>query len=211
MNHQPNPVLFFVSFVGLWLTVTTVLGFLSGWYRLASQYPDRPEEPLLTLKGQSGMLGIVGMRGILNLSACPSGLRVRLMRLFGPFSPALFVPWGEISVDRKDRWFQRTAVLTFQTGGGRLSIPENAANRLASAVPAAWPEPGPFPQPSDRDLRSRLFKGWLAATAVASVFFLLVPRLVAPTGARPPAAVAILFPAIGFAIGGLVQYLRRRS
>jgi hypothetical protein len=47
-------------------------------------------------------------------------------------------------------------------------------------------------------------------TALAAAFFIIAPRLATPKAAeRPPIAVAILFPAIVFGIGAVVQYFRR--
>ncbi|HEY5347424.1 MAG TPA: hypothetical protein VIJ72_04465, partial [Rhizomicrobium sp.] len=60
-----NPILFPLFFAGLWLFVTTILGAISGWYSLARKYPDRPEDAVLTLRFQSGSVGLVSMRGIL--------------------------------------------------------------------------------------------------------------------------------------------------
>ena len=41
------------------------------------------------------------MQGILKIGVCPSGLRIGIMRAFGPFSRNFFVPWEEIKVERK--------------------------------------------------------------------------------------------------------------
>ena len=42
---------------GIWLLVTTLLGWLSGWFTLQEVYPDRSEEPLERLRFQSARLG----------------------------------------------------------------------------------------------------------------------------------------------------------
>ena len=210
VNPQDFSLLFPVFFVGLWFSVTVALGFMSGWYRLMEHYPDRSETPLLTLKNRSGSLGLVSLNRILNLSVCPSGLRIGMMRIFGPFCRDFFVPWEAIAVQRRDRYLWQTAVLELGPYGlGRLRLSAEVADRLARAATTHWPEPGPFPVESDADSRSRLFRQWLAATTVASAFFLLAPRLMAPRTAGPPALVAILFPAIVFGIGSVVRYLRR--
>jgi hypothetical protein len=66
------------AFAAMWLAVTSLLGFLSGWYRLMAIYPDQPEQPTRVFNLQSGWMGpmMVGYSAILTLSACPSGLRV---------------------------------------------------------------------------------------------------------------------------------------
>lgn len=84
-------------FVALWLLITTLLGGLSGWSALSHRFPDRTETPRVQLRGQSAAMGMgVQLRGILTFSACPSGLRVGIARVFAPFSKPFFVPWSEI-------------------------------------------------------------------------------------------------------------------
>jgi hypothetical protein len=59
-----NPAIFFpfapffpFAFVALWLMVTTLLAFLSGWFRLMDQYPDQAEEPMLRLRANLARWG----------------------------------------------------------------------------------------------------------------------------------------------------------
>jgi hypothetical protein len=203
------PLAAFLLFVLLWLTITTLLGFMSGWYSLMRRYPDHSQVALLTLRSQSGSLGSVGLHNVLRLGVCASGLRVGIIRLFGPFCRDFLVPWQSISISRKEGVMSRTATLHF--GSGNLSLPSAVANRLARAAGTRWPEAGPFPEEPDGAARSRFLKQWLAATSLAAAFFVIVPRIVAAPGQRPPIAVAILFPAVVFGIAFLVQYMRRRG
>ena len=205
---------YLLSFALLWVSVTALLGFVSGWYGLMRRYPDRPEAALLTLKNQSGSLGVVGMRSVLRLSVCDSGLRVGLMKLFGLFSRDFLVPWQSISISRKDRVLWRTAILDF--GSGSLILPSEVAasevaDRLARVAGGHWPEPGPFPEEADANVRSILLKEWSAATIFAAAFFVFVPMVVAPAGERPAILVAILFPAVVLGAVFFVRYLRRRK
>ena len=96
-------------------------------------------------------------------------------------------------------------------GVGSLTIPARVANRLARAALGRWPEPGPFPEEEHHDTLRRLMTQWAAITCVAALFFTLVPLAVAPTGARPPIVVAILFPAIVFGVVTVVRYFRERN
>jgi len=206
-----NPAQFLLFFVLLWFGVTTLLGLLSGWYILMRRFPDRPDPALHTFRYLSGLLGLVGMQRILTISVCHCGLRIGMMRLFGPFCRDFLVPWDAIRVRRKDRYFWRTATLEFGSQGyPRLSIPNEVADRLARAASQNWPEAGPFPEESNTQSLSRIAKQWQASTVLAATFFIVVPRIAAPNGAHPPIAVAILFPAIVFGMGGVYQYLRRR-
>jgi hypothetical protein len=211
MSASPNPLYFIIAFPLLWFAVTLLLSFLSGWFGLMERYPNRDEIPILTLANQSGSLGIVSMRNILKLSVCASGLRIGIMRIFGPFSRDFFVPWNDITVVRTDKYFWKAARLSFGAPpNGKLTVFAEVADRMARAAGSRWPEQGSFPPETPSQSASRIAKQWLAMTALASAFFIVVPRLATPNAAaRPPIAVAILFPAIVFGIGAVVRYFRR--
>jgi hypothetical protein len=121
-------------FVALWLLITTLLAGLSGWLGLARRFPDRVEVPRIALKGQSGAMGMgVQLRGILTLSACPSGLRVAIWRAFAPFSKPFFVPWDEIEARPKGGLFVDLMRLGFgQPEAGAMTITTRTWQRLST-------------------------------------------------------------------------------
>jgi hypothetical protein len=211
MKETSNPLVFLMVFPLFWFAVTMLLSFLSGWFGLMERYPDRPETALAVLARQSGSLGIVSMQRILKLGICPSGLRIGMMRIFGPFSRDFFVPWDEITVSRRDRFIFKVAKLSFgRPPVGTLTLPAQVADRIARAAGKPWPESGPFPEEPKAQALSRLLKQWAAMTILAAAFFIIAPRLKSPHAANgPPIAVAVLFPAIVFGIGAIVQYVRR--
>jgi len=102
-------------------------------------FPDRNETPILCLPGQSGSMGLgVNMRGILTLNICPSGLRIGIARLLGPFSRDFLVPWDKLSVIRKRTLFMDVAKL--QLGQvGSLTVSIDLAEKLARAADGNWP------------------------------------------------------------------------
>jgi hypothetical protein len=208
---EKNFAIFFpLFFVMLWLTVSTILGSLSGWFRLTAKFPNQAIEPTLRIRGQSGMMGPVRMGGILTLSVCPSGLRVGMTRLFGPFCHDFFVPWDSIAVTRKTTLFWPLAELRFGDPViGTLSISGHVADRLARAALGRWPEAGPFHEETRSDVFGRLLVEWAIMTCFVALFFTLVPLAVAPPKARPPILVAILFPAIVFGLASIVRFFRR--
>jgi hypothetical protein len=211
---EQNLAIFFpLFFVALWLMATALLGLLSGWFRLMANYPDRTVEPILRIRGQSGTMGLgVGMHGILTLSVCPSGLRVGMIRLFGPFCRNFFVPWESICITRKTTLSWPVAELQFGNPVvGRLSVSAHVADRMARAAMGRWPEAGAFPEETRGDVFRRLLTQWAVATSFAALFFTLVPLAVAPSGARPPILVAILFPAIVFGVAFIVKFFREIS
>ena len=196
-------------FIGMWLAITTILAVKARWFGLVREYPDRDEQPNLSLGFQSGSMSGVSMSGILRLEACPSGLRVGIWRMFGPFSRKFFVPWNEITVERKNRIFWKVAKLQFGNDVGNLTLVDNVANRLARST-ASWPESGPFPAETAAEAFWSVFKVWFVGTALAATFFTVAPRLSSPDArAYPPVAVAILFPAIVFGVRALFSFFAR--
>jgi|SRR5580692_347526 len=123
MNSAPNPLYFLFAIPLIWFAATMILSVLSGWFGLMERYPDHDEKAIVTLANQSGSLGLVSMRGILKLSVCPSGLRIGIMRIFGPFCRDFVVPWNEITVTRSDRFLWKVAKLSFgQPSNGNLKV-----------------------------------------------------------------------------------------
>jgi hypothetical protein len=211
---QQNFAVFFpLFFASLWLVVTTILAVLSDWFRLMVKFPNQTIEPLLRIRGRSGTMGLgVSMRGILTFSVCTSGLRVGMMRMFGPFCRDFLVPWESIAVTRKTMLFWRIAKLQFGNPAiGTLSISAHVADQLARAAMGRWPETGPFPEESRGDTFRRLLTQWAVVTCVAALFFTLVPLAVAPSPGRPPILVAILFPAIVFGVVAITRFLGERG
>ena len=138
------PIIFPLFFILMWTLVTTLIAFLSGWFSLMQHFPDRDEKPLLQLNWQSGMMGSIGvsMRNILKIGVCPSGLRIGLLRIFGPLTRDIFVPWHAISARRRDWFFGTMTELTLgKPQVGRLMIFAATAERIAKAG-QGWPEIG---------------------------------------------------------------------
>ena len=179
-----SPLLFLLFAVGLWLLIAILSGLLSGWFRLVALYPDRPEEPVFRLRGQSGSMGQGAMfRGVLRFGVCRSGLRVGMNRFLGPFCRDFFVPWESITVGRRNGPFGTLAELQFgKPAAGRLRISASSAERLANAAAERWSEAGPPPQGTNDDFIS-VFRKWaiISGSLVAFIIvgLMLVTRFVA--------------------------------
>ena len=210
---QDPPVFVPLFFVTMWLMITTILSVLSGWFWLMVRFPNQESEPILRLRRQSGSMGLgVVMNGILTLSVCPAGLRVGMMRPFGPFCRDFLVPWQDLTVTRRKYPFWSVAKLRFgKPAIGSLRIEPHIANRLARAAPGQWPETGPFPEEQSGTRLRRLLLQWGLMTLIAALFFTLTPLTAAPQAPHPPLLVAILFPAIVFGFGTIVRYFRERG
>jgi hypothetical protein len=195
-------------FVALWLTVTTVLALLSGWFRLMAEFPDQAIEPILRLRGQAGRVGGVGMHGILILSVSRYGLGVGMNRAFGPFCRDFFVPWERIAVVRTTALFAPAAELQFGNPAvGTLTIRAHVANRLARAAMGLWPEAGPFPEDTRGARFRRLLAQWAVATCFVGLFLTFFRLIIAPSGGGPPIWATVLFPAIFFGVIFFVRFL----
>lgn len=202
--------LFLVFIVVLWLAIAAAWARMSGWFHLTQTYPDRQEPSLLLLNWQSGMLGAVRMRGMLKLAVCPSGLRIGVMKIFGPWNRDFFVPWNEIRVSRRPSLFGDIADLRFgDPEVAKLSIAAYTADRLARSSLGRWPETGPFPEGPDDQALVTTVKEWAVLTFVGALFFIVVPRLIAPDGSHPPIELAITIPAVVFGIISVMRYNNR--
>lgn len=222
MAHaQTQPILgilFLLVFIAGWLGITGFLGRSSGWFQLMAKYPDRPESAILRLRGLSGTLGSsfamlpgtgVRMTRMLSLSVCPSGLRVGMFRLFGPFCRDFFVPWNRLTVERKTYLLWPVARLRFGDSiVETLSISGNIADRLARASQGNWPETGSFRREKRVRTVQRLLIQWAIATAPVALFFTYVPRLTTANETSPPIWATILLPAAVFGVSSLVTFFR---
>jgi hypothetical protein len=211
---QNLAVVFPLFFALLWLTVTTILSVLSGWFRLMAKFPNLVMEPILVLARQSGSMGLVGNRGILRLEACPAGLRIGINRMFGPFCRDFFVPWDDIRVTRTRSSILLWPEAKLQFGSpviGSLTIPAHVANRLARAAVEHWPESGPFPEETRRETFLRLLFQWALMTCAAALFFTLVPLAFTSGNGHPPIVLTVLFPAIVFGVAAIVSFFRQRG
>jgi hypothetical protein len=208
--RQNFPLYFPLFFVVMWVTVTTLLSVWSGWLVLMRTYPDREEAPLESFSMQSGSMNRVSMRSILKLSPCPSGLRLGIMRLFGPFCRDFLVPWNELSVVRKDQFFLRVAQISFgRPAIGTLTICADVADRLARAAGSHWPEAELVPRETGGESASRIIKQWVLSSVLAAAFFVIVPRIFLPRDATPPPILlCVLFPAVAMGLNAIVQYVR---
>jgi hypothetical protein len=202
------------AFVGMWLTISTLLGFASGWFSLQRRYPKGSDAPLCSFLMKSGSLGSgngpfgsVSMGGILNISACPDGLRVGIFRPFGPFQRPFEVPWRDIKVERATLLFLPRAKLIFGDNEGALSLDVALWNRVATHAPDHEVARLSVQPVAVRALAGMLLVAWAVVTALIGTFFLLTSRIGA--GQPMPVLQCYAMPAALAAIAALVYWLRQ--
>lgn len=137
-NGEPiSLVAFIVLAAGGWLALTSLLGVVSGWFRLQRHYKGPQERELRTLPAESGWMGGIEFRGCLVLAACPSGLRVAVWPLFGPFEKPFIVPWTEIRAQNVPALFGAKVQLMFGDGIGSMRIKASSWESLVACVNAS--------------------------------------------------------------------------
>lgn len=150
MNDNVFLSIFPFLFVGFWLLVSTVLGFMSGWFTLQARYPNRDDIPIRRLRGQSASLGkggflnpwgAVSFNGVLTLDICATGLRVAVWKIFGLFQSPFLVPWSQISVEmRKVLFFRRYRLVFDGLEGYALTVSAKAFKAMEQAGKLTAPE-----------------------------------------------------------------------
>lgn len=137
------PLAFGAIFALFWLAVTQLLLVLSGWTNLAARMPDRADTVLETLRFQSGnmgdfFIGGVSFRGCLTLEVSMTGLRVRIRKIFAPFSGPIFIPWNEIEVRHRHLIFIPNYDLIFGTPkAGNLMVSRRTGRHIVEASQGA--------------------------------------------------------------------------
>jgi hypothetical protein len=130
-----------LAFLTIWLLVTSILGALSGWFRLQRAFPDYQEPAVERLRMQSGSVGPVRFNNCLRLDICPGGLRLSISRFLGPFLRPVFVPWSSIRAEPHRAFIGSFIRIGFgMPEEGSLVIARATAARLAKVAPLRLPQ-----------------------------------------------------------------------
>ena len=139
---------FVLSFVGLWLAVTFLLSYLSGWvflaehYRAMQPFAGRFERVRASQMGPLGPFG--GARNALNVGIDPAGLHLRMFILFRLNCRDLFIPWAEITVSRGRYFFADYVDFHFrQAPKIPVRIYGKAGDVMQALAGPAWPAEAP--------------------------------------------------------------------
>jgi hypothetical protein len=135
-------------FVGIWLAVTFLLSYVSGWaflaghYRAAQPFAGRYECIRFTQMGPLGPFG--GARNALYAGVDAQGLHLRMLIIFRVNCRDLFVPWRDITVTRGKAYFADYVEFNFRAAP---KIPLRIFGKAGEAIKAlagpAWPAEPP--------------------------------------------------------------------
>jgi len=140
---------FVLFFIGLWLGVTYLLSYLSGWaflarhYRAAQPFAGRYERVRASQMGPLGPFG--GARNALYVGIDSAGLHLRMFILFRVNCRDLFIPWPEITVTRGRSFFMDFVEFHFrQAPKIRVRIFGKAGDVIKALAGPAWPAESPL-------------------------------------------------------------------
>jgi hypothetical protein len=106
MNNDFMPWGFIPIFICGWLAVCFILAHIGGWTKLNCYYPAlSPPENAIFYTISAGMRWGTSYRSCLVLGATTQGIYVRLIFLFRPWHPPLFIPWSDITTMEQKQWF----------------------------------------------------------------------------------------------------------
>ena len=137
-------IAFVLFFILLWLGVTVLLSYLSGWaflarhYRAVLPYAGRYQRIRSSQMGPLGPLG--GARNAVNVGVDAQGLHLRMFILFRLNCRDLLIPWPEITVTRGKFWFANYVEFHFrQAPKIGLRIYGKAGEVIQAMAGPAWP------------------------------------------------------------------------
>jgi hypothetical protein len=135
-------VLFALFFVTVWCAALFAVSRVSGWALLANRFRTDSPFPGRTWTWQSARLRWgSNYNNCLTLGSDPSGLYLSMMFIFRIASPALLIPWTEVTVWRR-RQFLFFRFVEFRLGREEqvpLVIREKLADSLRTAAGTSWP------------------------------------------------------------------------
>jgi hypothetical protein len=130
-------------FLALWVAVTVLISYISGWSALAQRFRSSTGFVGQKWRGQSAqMRGIGGYNHCLTVGANKDGIYIAILFLFRPGHPALFIPWSEVSIIKRGRWLFFGSIVELRLGRENaipFRISQGLADRLKLAAENAWP------------------------------------------------------------------------
>jgi hypothetical protein len=129
--------------IASWCLMPYGLALVGGWRRLARRF--RAQTPFLGRKWarQTGSLGVFGVyTNTLTIGADSNGLFMVPWLLYSLWHPPLFIPWSEISFERKRFLFMNYLELRLgRSEQVTLTVRAQLGARIEAAAGPGWPTP----------------------------------------------------------------------
>ena len=140
-----DPQWFLPCFAVLWLAVTGILAYWSGWATLAERFRFHDSVQGERFRFASGSMGRrwipVSYGNCLFVTVTPSGLRLSLFVPFRFLSPPLWVAWADLeAVIQKRFLLVSVTTLVLKETWPRITLRGAAGRALYAACTAARPE-----------------------------------------------------------------------
>ena len=125
----------------MWVSVSYLLGQLSGWVSLSRKFRDTGSFYSYQWPFQSVRLGLVNYNNAANFGADHTGLYMAVFPVFRLGHAPLFIPWSEIQVlsGTQGLIFKKRKLLLGREEPIPLRISISLANKLQAAAGQAWP------------------------------------------------------------------------
>jgi hypothetical protein len=107
LDPSESPVAFLIYFLALWVAVTSLLGFLSGWPMLAREYRAANRPSGTTLRGEVSRIGIVPEHNVTGMVVSEQGLYLWTLWPFRLLRPPLLIPWANFQNVRQGKFLWR--------------------------------------------------------------------------------------------------------
>ena len=115
--------LFPIAFLAMWCGIVFALGAFGGWRRLARAYRATGEPGGESFHWQTGRVGSVPYRHMLNVQAAASGIHLSVPLPFRVGHPDLMIPWSAVHDEQHAKVWGRE-VTRFEVGQvGRIELP----------------------------------------------------------------------------------------
>jgi hypothetical protein len=119
-------------FIFCWIVISVLISKLSGWARLARHYgADAPFDGLRFHFQSAGLRFGTNYSGCLTVGVNRRGLYLAVWLLFRIGHPPLFIPWRDVTMTERKRFFMQQIIFRFSPCP---TIPLIISKRLADRI-----------------------------------------------------------------------------
>lgn len=147
--HFSRPEYFIAVLIGFLIAIFFLIGRISGWATLANFYRFSGEFMGERWQFQSAqMRWKLGYNNCLTIGVNETGLYLSVFFLFRVGHPTLFIPWTEISTNKKKGYFRTYMEFRFKQAP---AIPFLVTERLGQRIVKAQGNPGSGDKNDEKD------------------------------------------------------------